>query len=68
MVELKDIMPKITYFLADPGYDSKQIRSELNNMNYKPLIIQNKQNIKDPAKLNSLNNKEKKIYKKRLVI
>jgi transposase len=68
LIELKDIMPKKRCFLADPGYDSKQIRSELNNMNYEPLIVQNKRNIKDPAKLNILSNKEKKIYKKRLVI
>jgi transposase len=61
-------MPQEKYFLADPGYDSKLIRSELKDFNYKSLIVQNKRNIKNPDKLIRFNNKEKKIYKKRLVI
>lgn len=37
-------------------------------MNYIPIIAQNKRNIKDPTKIIKLNNKEKKLYNKRLVI
>jgi transposase len=37
-------------------------------MKYRPLIVQNKRNIKDRKKLKTLTNYEKKIYKKRLVI
>ena len=37
-------------------------------MNYKPLIAQNRRNIKDPTKLIVFNRLEKKMYNKRLVI
>ena len=56
------------YFLADPGYDTKLIRKQLKEINYNPLIAQNKRNIKDPAKIIKFNNNEKRIYNKRLVI
>ena len=56
------------YFLADPGYDSKLIKETLIGMKYKPIIAQNKRNIKDPKKLVKLTKQEKQIYKKRLTI
>jgi putative transposase len=56
------------YFLADPGYDSKKIRNKLIEINYKPIIVQNKRNIKDKNKLLILSKNEKKIYKKRLKV
>jgi len=68
LVMIDHISPYNKYFLADPGYDSKVIRSKLINMNYKPLIAQNRRNIKDPAKLIVFNRQEKKMYNKRLVI
>jgi transposase len=37
-------------------------------MSYKPLIVQNKRNIKNESKLITLNKQEKEIYKKRPVI
>jgi transposase len=59
---------EIRYFMADPGYDSKEIRLKIKDMNYIPLIVQNKRRIKDPSKLIILNATEKEIYKKRMVI
>ena len=56
------------FFLADPGYDTKLIRKTINKLNYIPIIIQNKRNIKDPKKIIKLTTKEKLIYKKRLTI
>lgn len=56
------------YFLADPGYDTKQLRMKLTEMNYDVLIVQNRRNIKDKNKIVTMNDKEKKIYTKRLVI
>jgi transposase len=56
------------YFLADPGYDSKEIRKVLEDLNYEPIIAQNRRNTKDPAKLIKLTAHEETIYKKRLKI
>ena len=56
------------YFLADPAYDSVKIREIVKSFNYEPLIHQNKRNIKDPLKIRKLNEYEKKIYKKRLIV
>ena len=56
------------YFLADPAYDSVKIREKVKSFNYEPLIHQNKRNIKDPSKIKKLNEREKIIYKKRLIV
>jgi len=56
------------YFLADPAYDSKEVREALEKLNYESIIAQNRRNIKDPTKLISLTDNEKNIYKKRLKI
>lgn len=56
------------YFLADPGYDSKEIRNRLTELGYKPLIVQNRRNIKDMTKLIVLTEREKRIYKNRLKV
>jgi hypothetical protein len=42
-----------------------EIRTKLKEMNYVPLIVQNRRNIKDKTKIVTLNNKEKEIsYRK----
>ena len=54
-----------------PAYDSIKIREIVKSFNYEPLIhpsYQNKRNIKDPLKIRKLNEYEKKIYKKRLIV
>ena len=56
------------YFLCDSGYDSVEIDKTLRNDGYEPIILQNKRNIKDPAKIRKLTEKQKKIYKKRTVV
>ena len=68
IVHINHLIPYNNYFLADPGYDTKLIRDQLEELNYNPLIAQNKRNIKNPNKIIKLNNYEKKIYNKRLVI
>jgi len=68
LINLDDKYPKNRYFMADAGYDSKNIRHTLLDMNYNPLIVQNKRNIKDPDKIIKFNKREEIIYKKRLVI
>lgn len=56
------------YFMADSGYDSKVIKDTIKKMNYIPLIPQNKRNIKNPDLIIKFNEKENKIYTKRLTI
>ena len=56
------------YFLADSGYDSKNNHDLLINKGYIPIIIQNRKNIKDQKKIRKLDAKQKKIYKKRVII
>lgn len=56
------------YFLADKGYDTNEVRTFLNNKGYQTIIAYNKRNTKDNNKLKRLSNKEKKIYKKRIVV
>ena len=56
------------YFLCDSGYDSVEIDKTLRNDGYEPIILQNKRNIKDPAKIRKLTEEQKKIYKKRTVV
>ena len=65
---VKGSYDKNNRFIADPGYDTKLIRDKLKEMNYNPLIAQNKRNIKDPKKLIKFNKREKWMYNKRLVI
>jgi len=56
------------YFLADKGYSTNQIDSFLIDKGYSTIIPQNKRNIKDPSKIIKLTDKQKKLYKKRIVI
>ena len=56
------------YFLADKGYDTTEIRTFLNNKGYQTIIAYNKRNTKNNNKLKKLSNKEKKIYKKLIVV
>lgn len=65
---LKDKSPKKKYFLADPGYDTHNIRKTLIDKGYVPIIQQNIRNTKDPKKIIKFNKQEKKLYNKRLTI
>lgn len=56
------------FFLADPGYDTKEVRQKLKSKNYNTIIQQNKRNIKDETKIIQLTKTEKKIYMKRLAV
>ncbi len=56
------------YFLADPAYDCKQVREKIKEINYKPIIFQNKRNTKDEKKIIKFSKEEKEIYKKRLKV
>jgi hypothetical protein len=53
------------YFMADAGYDSKNIHKILRNLNYIPLIDQNKRGIKNENLIRRMTNREYKIYCKR---
>lgn len=56
-------------FLADKGYDSKNVRTQLINEGFKKIIIgHNKRNTKDENKIKNMTKKENKIYKKRINI
>jgi hypothetical protein len=56
------------YFLGDPGYDSKENHEKIINEGYTPIIKQNKRNIKNEKLKRIMNTKQKKIYKKRIII
>ena len=58
------------YYVADGGYDSKEIRDNLLSRDLIPIIKGNKRNIKDENKLRQKELKycEKKIYNKRFII
>jgi transposase len=46
------------YFLADSGYDTNEIKLELENLGRIPLIPQNNRNIKKPIKIKKFTEKE----------
>ena len=56
------------HFLADKGYDSKNNRKYLKEKGFNTIIPYNTRNTKDPKKINKLTDKEKQIYKKRIVV
>jgi transposase len=68
IVNIDHVKRNNDYFLADPAYDSNNIRLKLNNLGYKFLTAQNRRNTKNPDKIRKLTDTEKKIYVKRLVI
>ncbi len=53
------------YFLCDAGYDSKRVYQILTNINFKPLIAQNKRGIKHKELIRRFTRREYKIYCKR---
>jgi hypothetical protein len=57
-----------TYFMADSGYDTKEMRDVLSSLNFTPLIPFNKRNTKDTQKINTLLKKDRNLYKKRIKI
>lgn len=65
---LNHLIPYNNYFLVVPSYDTKWIRKKLKGLSYNPIFAQNKRNIIDSAKIIKFNDREKKIYNKRLVI
>ena len=56
------------YFIADAGYDCHAIREKVIDMNYIPLIRQNKRRIKDKNKIIILSKSKKEIFKKRIKV
>jgi transposase len=56
------------YFLADKGYDTTDIRTFLGEKGYYPIIAYNRRNTRNHTKLKRLTEKEKVIYKKRIVV
>ena len=56
------------YFIADAGYDCHAIREKVIDMNYVPLIRQNKRRIKDKNKIIILSKSKKEILKKRIKV
>ena len=54
--------------LADKGYDSSKLRTEILSHNFKPIIPFNKRNIKDKSKIKHLSKDEYYIYKRRIKI
>jgi len=55
-------------FMADKGYDSKDILKILKKKGYKPIIPQNLRNIKNPKLIRKMYSKDKKVYKKRIIV
>ena len=56
------------YFLADAAYSSAYIRTYLMKKGYIPIIAHNKRNTKNKKLIKTLNKKQEKIYKKRIII
>ena len=54
------------YFLADKGYDGRELRNKIEGLGYIPIIDYNNRNTKDPLKIKKLNKKEKEIYNQRI--
>jgi len=52
------------YFLGDKGYDSEKIREVMKKMGYETIIAKRKRKANDV----SLNKKEVKIYRKRIIV
>jgi transposase len=55
-------------FMADAGYDTKEIRDKLKQLKYTIMIPQNKRNIKNTELLRKFTKKEKELYNKRSII
>jgi len=53
------------YFMADAGYDSKNIHKILRDQNYIPLMDQNKRGIKNDNLIRRMTKREYNIYCKR---
>jgi len=56
------------YLLGDKGYDSKDFRTKLQTLGYKPIIDYNNRNTKNPLLKKQLTKQEKVIYKKRMIV
>jgi len=56
------------YFFGDSGYDSKNNHNKLTKMGYVPIIKQNRRNIKNKKLIRKMNNTQKQLYKKRIIV
>ena len=58
------------YLLADSIYDTNKIRDKIKSLNIHPIIYPNKRSTKDKKKLaqKKLKGKDKKIYRKRIIV
>ena len=54
--------------MCDAGYDTKKIHEKLNELNYKPLIDQNKRGIKNKNLIRRMSKHDYKIYCKRVKV
>jgi len=71
VVNNKDINKKLNkpfLVLADKRYDTKEIRKIIRKSKMNCIIPFNKRNTKDKSKIKILNEKENKIYKKRIKV
>jgi transposase len=66
LIKINDSQKK--YFMADKGYDSKNIRQKLTAQNYKVIIPQNKRGIKDESKIIKFDKGTKLLYRKRILV
>ena len=65
---LIDISFSDSYFMADSGYDSKEIRNLMKSKKCIVLIPQNKKNIKDKNKINHFTKNNNELFKERIKI
>ena len=56
------------YFSCDAGYDSKNVKTKIQELGYIPVIEQNKRGIKNEKLIKQFNKREKRIYLKRAKI
>lgn len=56
------------YLMADSFYDTKNIMNKIRSLGLKPLIRQNKKNIKNPLLLRHMSDKDKITYRKRIKV
>ena len=63
-----DTANNFNYFMADSGYDTKEVRDVVRSLKFIPLIPFNKRNTKDTKKINKMPTKDYILYKKRIKI
>lgn len=66
--QLKNNNKHKRYFMADAAYDVSKIRNKIESLNIKPVIWHVKRNRIDKTKNKNMTDKERQIYKKRIII